>query len=380
MQTSGNEQPPANAEVREQPGGVVTVILRGLLDSQNTGACWRRLEKDLHGRRVTSLDIDASGATFSGAIGIALVSHLNAGGMTPGAKITVHGLKEEIRKMAEMFPAELPAPRRESSLLKRIPEETGEVARSFVQDLKEQVAFVGGVTAALPTAIVRPRRMRWREVRRVMEKAGANALPVISIFSWLTGLVMALEAAHPLQRLGADIFIADMIGFSAVRDTGPLVAAIMLAGRSGSAFAAELGTMKVNEELDALTTMGLDPMQFLVLQRIVAALLLTPLLTLYAMLMSIVGGVMVMRFLGFPPLMIWHEIVARVQIHDFVIGVEKSLVFGLIIGAVGCLRGLQTSEGPRGVGQSTTRSVVAGIMLVILANTIFSWVEYVLKK
>jgi len=159
-----------------------------------------------------------------------------------------------------------------------------------------------------------------------------------------------------------------------------MVAAIMLAGRSGSAFAAELGTMKVNEELDALTTMGLDPMQFLVLQRIVAALVLTPLLTLYSMLMSIIGGVMVMRFMGFPPLMIYHQIVARVGVHDFVLGLEKSVVFGLIIGGIGCLRGLQTGEGPRAVGVSTTRSVVASIMLVILADTVFSTVEYFLNK
>jgi len=222
--------------------------------------------------------------------------------------------------------------------------------------------------------------MRWPEIRRVIEKAGANALPVISIFSLLVGLVMALEAARPMEKLGAEIFIADMIGFSAFRDIGPLVTAIMLAGRSGSAFAAELGTMKVNEELDALTTMGLNPMQFLVLQRIIAAVLLTPLLTLYAMLMSIVGGIIVMSFFGFPPLMIYHEIVARVQLHDFILGMEKSAVFGLIIGGIGCLRGLQTKEGPRAVGVSTTRSVVASIMLVILANTIFSAVEYVLKK
>lgn len=254
------------------------------------------------------------------------------------------------------------------------------MARSVLHDLRDQISFVGGVLAALPIVLIVPKRMRWREIRRVVEKAGANALPVISIFSLLVGLVMALEAARPLEQMGAQIFIADMIGFSALRDIGPLVTAIMLAGRSGSAFAAELGTMKVNEELDALTTMGLDPMQFLVVQRVIAAMLLTPLLTLYAMLMSVIGGVIVMRFFGFPPLMIYHEIVARVEVHDFVLGVEKAVVFGLIIGGIGCLRGLQTKEGPRAVGVSTTRSVVASIMLVILADTIFSTVEYVLKK
>lgn len=381
MQTSPEAQNGATAEVREQSGGAVTVILRGLLDAQSTGTCWRNLEKELHGRKVTSLDIDAGEAKFSGSIGIALVSYLNSGGMTPGAKTNLHGLKKEMQEMTEMFPAEEPEkPHAEPSLFRRVMEETGEAARSFLLDLRDQVSFLGGVVAAVPIALIFPKRMRWREIRRVIEKAGANALPVISVFSLLVGLVMALEAGRPMEKMGAEIFIADMIGFSALRDTGPLVTAIMLAGRSGSAFAAELGTMKVNEELDALTTMGLDPMQFLVLQRIIAAVVLTPLLALYAMLMSIIGGIIVMRFFGFPPLMIYHEIVARVQVHDFVLGVEKSIVFGLIIGGIGCLRGLQTKEGPRAVGVSTTRSVVASLMLVILANTVFSAVEYALKK
>jgi phospholipid/cholesterol/gamma-HCH transport system permease protein len=154
----------------------------------------------------------------------------------------------------------------------------------------------------------------------------------------------------------------------------------MLAGRSGSAFAAELGTMKVNEELDALTTMGLNPIRFLALQRVVAAVLLTPLLTLYGIVMAIFGGIVVMRFLGFPPLMIYHQIVSRVGMYDFVLGMEKSVVFGAIIGGVGCLRGLQTKDGPRAVGASTTSSVVTSIMLIIAANTIFSTVVYFLKK
>ncbi|HXT11496.1 MAG TPA: ABC transporter permease [Candidatus Angelobacter sp.] len=374
-------QSSASVDLREEAGGALTIALHGLLDARSTGRCWRDLEEKLRRRRVKSVVVDAGDASFSGSIGIALVSHLQSGGMTPGAKVDVRGLKDEIRKMIEMFPSESAVGAgREPSLLWRIPEEIGELVRSFALDLKEQIAFLGGLFVALPVVLVRPRRMRWREVRRVLEKAGANALPVISIFSWLVGLVLALEAAQPLKHMGAEIFIADMIGFSSLRDTGPLVTAIMLAGRSGSAFAAEIGTMKVNEELDALTTMGLSPMRFLVVQRVVAALLLTPLLTLYAMLMGIIGGVVVLRFMGFPPLMIYHEIVARVGLNDFAVGMFKSLIFGFIIGGIGCMRGLQTKEGPRAVGVSTTRSVVASIMLVIFANTIFSMADYFLNQ
>jgi phospholipid/cholesterol/gamma-HCH transport system permease protein len=200
------------------------------------------------------------------------------------------------------------------------------------------------------------------------------------LFGFLIGLVMALEGARPLRNLGAEIFLADIIGFASFRSTGPLVTAIMLAGRSGSAFAAELGTMKVNEELDALTTMGLNPIRFLALQRVIAAVFLTPVLSMYATAMAVLGGITVMRFLGFPPLMIFHQIMARVTLYDVVLGIEKSVVFGIIIGGVGCLRGLQTREGPRAVGASTTSSVVTSVILIVVANTIFSALAYYLKK
>lgn len=378
---STREKAGANcAELRDQGDGRWTLFLHGALNAQTVGPCWRRLRKDLGRRNIKNLTVDARDATVEGTIGVVLLRYLSSGGMTRGATVTIEGIPDETRELMESFTLQQVQQAHEPPLKIRIPEEVGSAVRSFFHDLYEQAAFVGALAAALPAAIVNPKRMRWREIRRVFEKAGANALPVIAVFSFLVGLVLALEGARPLRNLGAEIFIADIIGFSSFRSTGPLVTAIMLAGRSGSAFAAELGTMKVNEELDALTTMGLDPIRFLALQRVVAAVFLTPALTMYAILMSIFGGVMVMRFLGFPPLMIYHQIISRVGMYDFVLGMEKAAIFGVIIGGVGCLRGLQTKEGPRAVGASTTSSVVTSIMLIVLANTIFSMVVYFLKK
>lgn len=368
-------------ELREERDGRCIVILHGRINVDNVGYCWRTLRRELKNRRFTSLTIDASDAVIEGAMGIGLIQYLTSNRITRGAAVEVKGINDETRALMDTFSAPEHVEQAHQPPFKiRIPEEVGSYVRSFFHDLYEQITFIGAVCAALPAAIVQPKRMRWREVRRVFEKAGANALPVIALFCWLVGLVMALEGARPLRNLGAEIFVADIIGFSSFRDTGPLVAAIMLAGRSGSAFAAELGTMKVNEELDALTTMGLNPIRFLVLQRVVASVFLTPALTLYGIVMSIFGGVMVMRFLGFPPLMIYHQIVSRVGLYDFALGMEKSVIFGIIIGAVGCLRGLQTKEGPRAVGASTTSSVVTSIMLIIVANTVFSTIIYFLKK
>ena len=190
---------------------------------------------------------------------------------------------------------------------------------------------------------------------------------------------IAFESAQTLAKFGAQIYVVNMIGIIMVRELGPLLAAVLLAGRSGSAFAAEIGTMKVNEELDALQTFGLDPIRFLVVQRIVAAILLTPLLTLYATFLGVTGGVLVALGLGFPWSLIFHQLAASLRLTDIGFGVAKGVVFGAIVSAVGCLRGLQTQEGPSAVGVSTTRAVVTSIVLIVIADAIFSILFYVLK-
>jgi phospholipid/cholesterol/gamma-HCH transport system permease protein len=373
------EQPETaiSADVEGEPGGAIKVTLRGRLDVQTTGYCWNLLEERLRPLHPSSMDVEAGGLAFYGGIGVALVRYLSEGAMTPGATVSVRGLSEEVQRLLNTFTAQdvrtykpKPPPRT------RIPEEIGRGVKTLWRDLRGQIIFIGAATAGLAAVLRHPKQLRWSEVRHVFEVAGCNALPVVGFFSFLVGLIIALESAKPLAQFGAQIFIADMIAISALREAGPLVTAIMLAGRSSSAFAAELGTMKVNEELNALTTMGLDPVRFLVVQRLVAALALTPALTLYAMLMSILGGITVMRFLGFPPLMIYHQMLTQVQLSDLLIGLTKALVFGLIIGGVGCMRGLETEGGPAAVGASTTRAVVTSILLIFLTNTVIATVQY----
>jgi phospholipid/cholesterol/gamma-HCH transport system permease protein len=214
---------------------------------------------------------------------------------------------------------------------------------------------------------------------RVFEAAGANALPLVALVSALTGFVIAFESVQPLSRFGAQIFIADTIGIAMTRELGPIMTAIVLAGRSGTAFAAELGTMKVNEELDALESMGLDPIRFLVIPRIAACTVLTPLLTAYSIAAGIAGGAMVMRAIGFSPGAIKSELVSAIRTSDVAFGIGKSLVFGSLVAAVGCLRGLETGEGASAVGRSATRAVVASIVLIIIVDAIFAVIAYVVR-
>jgi len=245
-------------------------------------------------------------------------------------------------------------------------------------DVREQLTFLGGLVQDLATGLLSRRAMRWPEVAVVFEKAGVNAVPIVSLISLLTGVIIAFESAQPLAMFGAQVYTANIIGIAMIREFSPIFTAIILAGRSGSAFAAELGTMKVNEELNALTTMGLEPVQFLVVQRILAGMLLMPLLTAFSMLAGVLGGVLVMLAMGFPFAQIWNHLAGSVGVSDVLVGAFKAVVFGAIVSALGCLRGLQTKEGPSAVGDSTTRAVVAGILMIIIVDAVFAVLTNVL--
>jgi phospholipid/cholesterol/gamma-HCH transport system permease protein len=363
------------------PGGGATLVLRGELDSISTPVVWSQLEKQLSAAKLSKLEINAGGLTDCDSAGLALLYHVASGGMTSGLTATLTGLNPELEHLYKSFSLQdLQALRQHEPSCSPIIDDVGAATWVWLSDLRQQVEFIGEVTVGLAKGLCQPRRMRWSEVFRVFEVAGVNAFPVVSLLTFLVGMVIALESAQPLAQLGAQVFVANLLGLVMSRELGPVMAAIMLAGRSGSAFAAELGTMKVNEELNALQTMGLSPVRFLVVQRVAAGLLLTPVLTLYAMYAGLLGGIPVLLGLGFPLPMVLRQVQSGVHFGDLAEGLSKSVVFGGIVATVSCLRGLQTGEGPRAVGESTTRSVVSSIMLIILADAVFAAVTYTLRK
>jgi phospholipid/cholesterol/gamma-HCH transport system permease protein len=369
-------------DVQISPDGHARLILRNRLEVEAIGACWAMLESKLAGANIKTLDVDASGLRFCDSAGLALLQYLNMGKMTPGAKVSVTGLDEDLeRSFRELTSEDYDAYRPHERMVKKsMAEEVGNAVAQAGADLREQVSFLGDVMANLPGTIASRKRLRWPEVRRVFESAGANAVPIVSLISILVGLIIAFESVQPLEQFGAQIYVANMIGLVMVRELGPLLAAILLAGRSGSAFAAEIGTMKVNEELNALETFGLDPIRFLVIQRITAGVLLTPLLTFYGTFMGVLGGVLVMLGLGFPLTLIFHQLASAIHLHDITLATVKGIVFGAIVSAVGCLRGLQTKQGPSAVGVSTTRAVVTSILLIVITDAVFSVVFFILTR
>jgi phospholipid/cholesterol/gamma-HCH transport system permease protein len=221
------------------------------------------------------------------------------------------------------------------------------------------------------------RALKWRNALHQMVLAGVNSVPILSLISMFIGMVLALQGAYQLQKFGAGYYVTALVGVSMTRELGPLITAIVIAGRSGSAFAAELGTMKVSEEIDALEAMGLDAVRYLVVPKYLAMLIMMPCLTLLSDLAGILGGgIFELYQLGQSPSTFALATRDALVLRDITTGLIKSLVFALIITKVGCYEGLSVKGGAEGVGKATTSSVVVSIFLVILADVIFTAIFY----
>jgi len=363
--------------IHDAPDGGLVLALSGRLVAETIPDVWRQALSALRGAVSRPVTVDAAAVDYCDGAGIALLVDLLR--QPREAPVRVTNLAPSYRALLDQYdPHNLehdldPEPPRRPAI-----EEVGRTAGTVLGDLRTQIEFLGQASAALASAIRHPTTIRWKDVGLVCERAGADALPIVSLISFLLGLILAFQSAVPMKRFGAEIFVADLIGLGMVRELGCLMTAILLAGRSGAAFAAEIGTMRVNQEIDALTTMGLDPVRFLVTTRVIAAVLMTPLLSLFAMLVGMLGGAFTMLSFGIPFVTFVHEVEGIVDFSDFMAGWVKSFVFALAIAGIGCLRGLQTGAGASAVGDSATRAVVSGLVLIVLIDGVFAVIYFVL--
>jgi len=254
----------------------------------------------------------------------------------------------------------------------------GQSVVRILKDIRDQMAFLGELTVAAFKLIVRPGRLRLHDTLLHFERAGIDALPITVLIGFLLGLILAFMSAASFRQFGVEVYVADLIAIGLFRELGALITAIILAGRSGSAFAAEIGTMKVNEEIDALTTMGLPPVIFLALPRVIAATLVMPILTIFASIAGLIGGVVVLISIGVPATTYWNHVIAATTLNNILLGLFKSAVFGLLVGLVGCSHGLQTGRTADAVGRAATAAVVGSLILITVFDGIFAVLAYVL--
>jgi phospholipid/cholesterol/gamma-HCH transport system permease protein len=241
------------------------------------------------------------------------------------------------------------------------------------------LAFLGEGLLALGALLRGRARFRMSDLLVIIQDCGPRALGIVSLISFLIGLILAFVGAVQLQQFGAAIFVANLVAIAMTREIGCIMTAIVMAGRTGAAFAAQLGTMNTNQEIDALSTMGISPMEFLVLPRMLALILMMPLLTIYADLLGILGGAVVgLGMLGLGPTEYFEQTRGAVSLTSFFIGVSKSVVFGVVVALVGCLRGMESGRSAAAVGLATTSAVVTSIVLIIVIDGIFAVILNVL--
>ncbi|GAB6043848.1 ABC transporter permease [Endothiovibrio diazotrophicus] len=249
----------------------------------------------------------------------------------------------------------------------------GEAALAVWRAVPETLAFVGEVTRAFGRLLTGRARYRRADLLLAIQEAGPGALPIVSLISFLVGVIVAYMGAVQLAQFGAQIYIADLVAIGMVREMGGLMAAVIMAGRTGAAFAAQLGTMRVNEEIDAFQAMGIPPVEFLVLPRMVALMVTMPLLTLYAGVVGILAGLAVaVLVFDIGVFEYYHETVRALDLRQFAVGVGKGAVYGGLIALAGCLRGMQCGRSAEAVGQATTSAVVTGIVLIVLAASLLT--------
>jgi phospholipid/cholesterol/gamma-HCH transport system permease protein len=376
MEATSSEPVLRSGETRD---GVFRLFIAGRLDSASTGRIWREAAETLQRAAAPAFVLDASGVDYCDGSGIALLVYLRNQKQRAGGKLEIRGLRPEFQELLrDADPGDPARLEKRGTQEKNVPVEVGKRVVGFWRETRVLISFVGELTCALAGAARHPRGVRWKDMLLIAEAVGIRALPIVALIGFLMGLIMAFQAAIPLGRFGAQVYVANLIGISILREMGPLMTAIVVAGRSGSAFAAELGTMKVREEIDALITMSLDPVRFLVVIRVIAAVLMTPLLTIFADAVGIIGGAVVLRSLGYSWITFYHQVQSAVGYGSLMGGLAKSFAFGILVAAIGCLRGLETGTGARAVGESTTSAVVSGIILIVIADGIFSVVYYYL--
>ena len=349
----------------------------GDLTAQTLPPLWQQCTRQVKESQTQTLILDASKIQTCDGAGIGLLSYLLHLANEREITANVTGLRGEMEQLLDRFLKTSPQSAFEPTEPDAV-ESIGIQTVAFFEDIYDQIAFFSRVLLTAIAMLMRPRKFRWKDFFQIAEHAGVRAVGIVSVLGLLFGLIMAFSSAMPLKQFGVEIYVSDLVAIALVRVLGPFITAIIVAGRTGSAYAAEIGTMKINNEIDALEVMNLDPVAFLVLPRVWATTIMTPLLTIAANVMGLVGAAVVILSMGYPLVTYGLHVQSILSIPDVLVGLTKAIVYGGLIGTVGCLRGLQTQIGSGAVGISTTRAVVTSIILLVITEGCFSVLLYFL--
>ncbi len=353
--------------------GAAVVSVAGTLTFTNGAALWETLHAALPGDPQTALCFDLSAVDVIDGGAMALLVQTKWDRETAGARCEFVGASGATAQLLELLDGDasptVPPARPHVGYFGQL----GNRTLATLREVQLFLAFLGSMVLEVGGVLRRPRTANWKDVAPVMTRTGVDAVPIIVLITFLIGFVMAFQSAVQLKQFGANIYVADLVALSITRELGPLMVAIVVSGRSGAAFAAELGTMKVSEEIDALRTMGIGPLRFLVFPRVLALFLVMPVLTLIGDVVGILGGLVVgVVNLDITVVGYLHQTQRALDVWDVFQGLIKASVFGLAIGLISCSQGLITTGGAEGVGRRTTAAVVASLFTLILLDAAFA--------
>jgi phospholipid/cholesterol/gamma-HCH transport system permease protein len=362
----------ATLTIRTQPD-TLSLALRGVLNLHTTPEI---LDQLAHVPRPVPKEIraDLSEITRMDDCGALVIMRLQRMAAEQDSSLELQGTPEHVRDLLAFLrldepPAPGPIKRVKPNFMTRF----GMKTMDIVDQAASHVNFVGEVTVTVLSLLRHPGRLRLGDTITYMQQVGVDALPIVGLISFLLGLIMAFMSAVQLQQFGANIYVASLVALSMVRELGPIMTAIIVAGRSGSAFAAEIGTMKVSDEVDALITMGFKPALFLVAPKLIASVLVVPLLAMFSNLFAIAGGLLIgVTTLDLTINGYMIQTMNTLSIFDINWGLFKSAIFAVLIATVGCFKGYQVRGGAASVGQATTSAVVTGIFLVVLVDSVLA--------
>lgn len=369
-----NSQKAYTIHVQEERAGEVLLSLSGRIDVGNLDLFTSEMNALMNHMTPGKLLVDLSNVEYldsAGALGLLQLEDrakarsipFQFDNMTEGAK-RIMGLINRKALTMKPFVSE-----RKSNVIEQI----GDGSLKIFNDFVSIITFLGDLLTALIYSLMHPRSVRWGDLLFYLKRSGVEGLPIVGLISLLLGLIIAFMSSLQLKQFGANIYVASLVGVAMVSELGPIMTAIIVAGRSGSAFAAEIGTMKVNEEVDALVAMGFDPTRFLAVPKVLAAMVAVPILTLYSDFFGIGGG-LVVGVLGLDLTVYTYveETLSVISVISILKGLLKSVVFAVLIAGIGCQRGFQVRGGAEAVGSATTSAVVAGIFLIIVTDSAFA--------
>ncbi|MCX5804778.1 MAG: MlaE family lipid ABC transporter permease subunit [Proteobacteria bacterium] len=360
---------------REGRNGEATISLSGHISIDSIGSILNEIMPFLDEKLPTRLVIDLAHVDYLDSSGALMLIEMEEKVKAKSIPFELINISDKTKEMLSLINRDalrttpLISEKRTTGIIEKI----GEESILFYNDIIEVITFGGQLVLEIIYCILHPRSVRWGDVILYMKKIGVDGLPIIGLISFLLGLILAFMSALQLKQFGANIYVPALLSVAMVRELGPIMTAILVAGRSGSAFAAEIGTMKVNEEVDALITMGFNPTRFLAIPKVFASVVVLPFLTMFADVFAIAGGLLIgIMVLDLTVYTYINQTIKAIDLFNIVMSIIKSMVLAILIAGIGCQRGFTVRGGAQGVGNATTSAVVAGLFLIIVVDSIFA--------